>query len=206
MQRTIKNLTPKTGVDQTTAEQVATQYIAKVLGEAYGIYACRRLPDYWWMQLGCQQPAQARPLVVGSLRVNPQTGQVFPLTTNEIQDIHERTQVLAAYRRQEVARDADGLILPYQAKIRVNGYLSKYVAFFAGAEGRPQWIAGNPPLWRVVTVLRLREQGTVCELGVIDVNAQTGEVMSLPTEQLQTMQRRAHHAAKSSERSPAVPS
>ena len=206
MQITMKELTTTVGVDQTIAEQVAAQYIAQTLGEDYGIYAIKRLPDYWWIQLCRQLPAPARPLVVGKIRVDAQTGKVFPLTDDEIQEIQERTEVMAAYRRQEVARDEQGFILPYQAKIRVNGYLSKYVAFFASAEGRPQWIAGSPPLWRVAAMLCVGDPGKVCELGVIDVNAQTGEIIPLTNQQIQTIQRRAHDVAKSGAHSSAAAS
>jgi hypothetical protein len=197
MQIPVKEPTTSAGVDQATAEQIATHYIAQTLGEGYGVHALKRLPDYWLVQLCCHVPTLARPMVVGRLRVQAQTGNLFPLTEDEIQEIQERTAVMAAYRRQEVARDAQGFILPYQAKIRVNGYLAKYVTFFASATGRPQWIAGSPPCWRVTTTLCMGDQDSGCELSAIDVNAQTGEIIPLTNQQIQTLQRRAHHAAES---------
>ena len=103
-----------------------------------------------------------------------------------------------------MARDEHGYILPTQAKVKVTGYVAEQIAFFATAEGQPQWIAGTPPVWRVATMLRLRGQGNVCDLGFVDVNALTGDVVPLSEKEIILRQKRAHHAAEANTRSAAA--
>jgi hypothetical protein len=120
---------------------------------------------------------------------------VAPLTDDAVENIRSRAAVRAAYARQELARGDNGYILPYQAKIKVNAYLSSHVAFFAGAEGQPVLITNEPPLWRVATALRLRGYGKVADLATVDVNAVTDEVIALTEEQIQVNQKQAEAAA-----------
>jgi hypothetical protein len=191
-------------VDEKTVTKAVAQYIAATFGATYGIHSVNPTGATWWVRIHCRHPELDEPVVVGSVRVVALTGQVVPLTAPEINDIQERAAILVAHRRQELARDLRGYILPSQAKLKATGYVAQHIAHFATAEEQPQWVEGAPPIWRVATALWLRGQGRVCELGTVDVNALTGEVLPLSKEEITTRQKRARHAAEAVARSAAA--
>jgi hypothetical protein len=193
-------------LQEATAIREATAYIAATFGSAFSIHSADLIDEKWWIRIRCQHPELDEPLVVGSFWIDALTGQIAPLTLAEIKDIKERASILIAHRRQELARDAHGFILPSEAKIKVTGYVAEHVAFFATAAGQPQWIERVPPFWRVATALWLRGQGNVCDLGFVDVNVITGDILPLSEDELATRQKRARHAAEAVARSAAATS
>ncbi len=119
-----------------------------------------------------------RPVIAGRIQIDARTGDLIPLTDEEILQIQERACILAERQRgNQLAFGSDGFILPYQAMIKAGVYASDQIAFFAGAAGRPTFAAGDPPVWRVAIALHLRNRGKVADLGSVDVNALTGEVL-----------------------------
>jgi hypothetical protein len=200
MQKTQEHTTIAASVDQVIAEDAANTYLCQVLGPEYNVNNAMRVAETWRFLIQCQWPSLDRPVVAGTVTVNAQTGEVIPLSEDDVQDTRERAALRAAKERGELPLDESGYILPYLAKVRVNGYMSSDVVFFASAEGRPTWIAGDPPRWRVTTTLYLPGQGKVCELGAVDVNAQTGEVIPLTKAQTKALQRKAHDAAVRTQR------
>lgn len=123
---------------------------------------------------------------VGTLDVDAQTGCVIALTEEALEDMRDR--------HKEHIGEANGIVRP-AAQMLANGYLADHVSLFAKAD-RPVWVAGDRPLWRATVFLRLRGQGRVCDLGRIEVDAQTGTVVPLTNQQLQTMRKCAHDAAE----------
>src|SRR4051812_37765124 len=160
-------------LDEDSLSIVAKEYIAATFGPTFGLDSLYLSNTTWWARI-CYYPESDEPVTVGRIQIDSQSGQVVPLTLTEIQELRERGVILVAHRHSELGRDSRGYILPLQAKNKVNGYISSHVVFFGSSEGQPEWIDGSPPLWRVTTVLRLREYGKVCELGYVDVNALTG--------------------------------
>src|SRR6476659_8940215 len=136
-------------VSEATARHTAHQYIRSQLGPQYhlnpGSFAEHSLRSTWRFLIIDDEHNG----VTGYLDIDAKTGEVILLDDEQLQDMRERAIVLAAKKRKEVARGLDGYILPFLAKIRVNGYLSSHVAFFASANGRPTLLPGDPPLWRV---------------------------------------------------------
>jgi hypothetical protein len=201
----------KNGAMQFLQEEAAIQeatavYIAATFGSAFSIHSADLIGEKWWIRIRCQHPELDEPLVVGSFWVDALTGQITPLTLAEIKDIQERASILIAHRQQGEARDANGFILPSQAKVKATGYVAEHIAFFARAEGQPQWLEGVPPLWRVAIAMWLRGQGNVCDLGFVDVNAISGDILPLSEDELATRQKRARHAAEAVARSAAATS
>lgn len=140
-------------------------------------------PPLWRMLVRlCSQEAT---VTVGTIDVDAQSGAVVPLTHEQLEDMRDR--------RKEQTGEAVGVLRP-TAQSRATGYLADYVALGAKAD-RPVWVAGARPVWRATAFLRLRGYGRVCDLGTIDVDAQTGEVVPLPKNQLQAMRKRAQDAA-----------
>jgi hypothetical protein len=193
-------------VDEKAVTKVAAQYIVATFGATYGIHSVYPTGETWWVRIHCLHPNLDGPVVVGSVRADALTGHVVPLTASEINDIQERATILAAHRQQELARDNRGNILPSQAKLKATGYVAEHIAHFATAQGQPQWVEGSPSVWRVATALWLRGQGSVCDLGSVDVNALTGEVLPLSKEEITTRQKRARHAVEAVARSAAATS
>jgi hypothetical protein len=199
----IDNLATGDTVNQAIAEYAANTYLSEVLADEYRVGHGVQQSGAWQFPIQYQTPALNEPIPVGTLVVDARSGKVRSLADDEVQDIRERAATQMGLRHGELARDEEGYILPYLAKVKVSGYLGNYVAFFARAEGRPRWIAGNPPRWQVNTALCLRDHGKVCELGTIEVNALTGEVFPLTADQIQAMQRQARDAATRAKRSSA---
>lgn len=85
-------------------------------------------------------------------------------------------------------------ISPEIARRRASGYLAKEVALFLTA-GEPVLHLGEFPCWRVPAVLRLRGVGELADVGGIDVDARTGQVMSLNDDALEAMRKRANDIA-----------
>jgi hypothetical protein len=134
-------------------------------------------------------------VTVGLIDVDAQTGEVVPLTAEQVEDMRDRIK--------EQSGGATG-ILRSAAQVRANGYLSNHVSLFAKAD-RPIWVEGDRPMWRATVFLRLRGQGRVCDLGAIDVDTQTGEVIPLPEQQLQAMRKRVQDAVRRTTQATATP-
>jgi hypothetical protein len=173
-------------ISQPDAHRAADAYllthVAPALETASPILIPGAPPTWRMLVRLCQREPTA---TVGTIDVNAQTGAVIPLTDEQIEDMRDR--------RKEHTGEAVGVLRP-TAQIRANGYLADYVALGAKAD-RPVWVAGARPVWRATAFLRLRGYGRVCDLGTIDVDARTGEVVPLPKKQLQAMRKRAHDAA-----------
>jgi hypothetical protein len=191
---------------QATAAHTANTYLRQTFGDAYSATNALRTADHWQFLIHYTAPERQQAIVAGRLEVNVTTGQVLPLSSDDIQEMQERVAVHLAKEQGRLAVNQEGYVLPYLAKIRVNGYLTDHITPFASAIGRPQWIEEDPPCWRIAVALRLRGRDTGGILGSVDVNALTGEVVPLLTPQIELMQKRAHNAALRAKRSPATAS
>ncbi|MBV7338194.1 hypothetical protein KFU94_60210 [Chloroflexi bacterium TSY] len=203
---------------QATAQRILNELSADGVAPAMGEEEARRLVDsYLKAEIGpLFEAAEARFIAeinewsfsikrcfpdldapAGHLRVRALSGEVVPLSDKAIWEMRASTLVFAEHRRgNNPARGEDGLILPYQAKIKANAYMGDTVAFFVRAEaGPPTLIPGRPPLWRVKTVLHLRDYGTVADMGTVDVNAVSSQVIPLSESEINTKQEQARHAA-----------
>jgi hypothetical protein len=82
-------------------------------------------------------------------------------------------------------------ISPDAARRYVNDYLTMYVSMTLHAV-EPVLLLGEQPLWRLALEMRLRKLGPVARLGVIDVDAMTGDVIPLSAQQIRQLQDRAN--------------
>jgi hypothetical protein len=183
-------------VSALAAQRAANSYLLTTVAADIETASPILIPDdlpIWRMRV---QPCQRqRTATLGVIDVDARTGVVAPLTAEQIEDMRDRLQAETGTAKA---------ILRPAAQITANGYLSDYVSLFAKTE-RPVLITGDRPLWRATVFLRLRGHGRVCDLGVIDVDAQTGEVMPLSQKQLQAMRKRAHDAAERTTLAAATP-
>ena len=82
-------------------------------------------------------------------------------------------------------------VSPDAARRRANGYLVTYVSMTLHATD-PMLILGERPHWRLSLEMRLRHWGPVATLGTLEVDAQTGAVLSFTDEQIRALQDRAN--------------
>ena len=82
-------------------------------------------------------------------------------------------------------------VSPTQARQRASGYLAREVALFLTA-GEPMLILDDQPRWQVPAILRLRGYGNLAEVGLIEVDARTGQVEPLDEAEIRVIREHAH--------------
>ena len=115
---------------------------------------------------------------------------------------HDAQKHLSSTNAQPVAfpqqkRQCDRPAIPAAyARRKTNGYLSLNAAMSFSATDSV-FVPGEPPIWQMTIRFRLPSLGTLATLGIMDVDAWTGEVLPLSQEQIKWMQDRANAIAKS---------
>ena len=99
--------------------------------------------------------------------------------------------------RMELQFAGEIAVSPEQARRRANGFLSREVALFAEAD-TPVLMLGSHPIWRMNIHLMLRGKGDVGQIGVLDVDAVTGEISPLSEQQIREIQNYARTIVASS--------
>jgi hypothetical protein len=122
--------------------------------------------------------------------VDAQTGDVIPLTDEQVRIVHERAAIAEARTRGELPVDARGYILGEYARRKANGYLSMDISLFCSASDGV-FIPLVPPVWQFAIRFGLPRFGELGILGTLDVDAQTGEPVPLTSEQIEHMRARA---------------
>lgn len=168
-----------------SVQQIANAYLSTVLGPAYRVGQSILRQGQWHCRVLCQRPDLQRTPIVGSITVDAKTGQVNPLTADQLRDLREAGAVQAAQARGELARDEDGYILRYHARIKATVWISDQTDLKVGATGG-FFLPLDPPVWRFAIDFHLADV-YLNPLGVIDVNAQTGQVISITNDQLQNI-------------------
>lgn len=199
-------IAPTLLTEQASLLLSANQYLHKTLGNQYQAVQPVRTKAGWQCLIQFCTATQGRTIIAGQLMLDAKSGCAIPLSTITLREVQARVAVRLAKDKGELARDEDGFILPYLAKIRVNGYLTDVVSMFAAAEEEPIWLTGNEPSWRVPIALQVRGYGVVAQLGYVDVNAVTGIITPLTAEQILSIQKRAEYVAANLPRSAETPS
>lgn len=78
-------------------------------------------------------------------------------------------------------------VSPDAARRNVNDYLTMHVSMTLHAI-EPVLLLGEQPIWRLSLEMRLRRLGPVARLGVVDVNATTGDIIPLSEQQIRKIQ------------------
>lgn len=90
--------------------------------------------------------------------------------------------------------DCEIAVSPILATRRVNAYLAGYVTMMT-LPSKPTLVLGNKPVWRFDVHFNYPHLGEIGTIGKIEVDAQTGQVISLTEEQITAMQERANAIA-----------
>lgn len=175
---------PPTALDNgaSAVQQIANAYLSTMVGPAYRVGQSILRQGQWHCRVLCQQPDLQRMPIVGSITIDAKTCQVNPLTADQVRDFREAGAVQAAQARGELARDEEGYILRYHARIKATVWISDETDLKVGATGGV-FLPLDPPVWRFAIDFYLGDRH-LTPLGVIDVNAQTGQVMPVTTDLL----------------------
>jgi hypothetical protein len=175
-------------VSQADALQVACTYLAAHLDKAFAVVDGAR---YYSKPLGREiwrffLRSEHGP--VGILQVDVLTGEVIRLTNVELRAVREKAAILAARQQAVLPLDQHGYVLAEYARRRASSYLDEHLSMFYGGTD-PVFVAGEPPVWQVTIVFHMYDVGPFT-LGVLDVDAKTGEPLPLSKRQLQRIRER----------------
>lgn len=182
--------TNRPAVSQADAHRAARLYVAAHLDPAFEVvdgarYFSKPLErEIWRFFVRCANGP------VGAIRVDGRTGEVCPLTPDEIRLMREKSAILAARRHGVLPVDGQGYVLGEYARRRAESYLGDHIGMFFNTV-EPLFVPGDHPRWQVTIVFKRYELGPFT-LGVMDIDAQTGEPLPLTKPQLKRIRERAH--------------
>lgn len=164
---------------------VINAYLASTLGNDYYAGNSSQRELCWCFAVKWQRDG-INPVMVGTISFDTVTDQLIELTPEQIQDMQEAGPVQIAQYRGELARSTNGYVLRYHARIKANMWVSNHVDLKVGAEGGI-WVPLDEPIWRYSIYYRTAESN-LSPIGAIDVDAQSGCVIPLHLQELQTLQ------------------
>jgi hypothetical protein len=125
---------------------------------------------------------------VGILHVDAQSGKVIPLTDKEIRVIREKATILLARKQGVLPVNEQGYVVSEYARRAASRYLNDHLSmFYSGAD--PLFVPGDRAVWQVSVIFKLSERECFT-LGVMDVEAQSGQPLPLSTQQLERIRER----------------
>jgi hypothetical protein len=125
-----------------------------------------------------------------AIEVDVQTGEVMPLAEDKIRVMREKAAIYAARKEGRLPVDTHGYVLGEYARRRAEAYLGDQIGMFFNAAD-PVFVPSNPPRWQVTVVFKRYHRGPFT-LGIMDVDAETGEPIPLSKLQLKRICERAH--------------
>lgn len=176
-------------VNEADAQQAASAYVAAQLDPTFTVvegaqyYSKPLQGDIWRFAVRCAQGP------VGIIRVAAQTGTVIPLTVAELRTQREKAAILLARQHGRLPVDAQGDVVAEYARRQASDYLGAQLSLFYGGAD-PTFVPGEPPVWQVTIVFKMYDQGPFT-LGMIDINAKTGEPIPLSPNQIERIRERA---------------
>lgn len=111
-----------------------------------------------------------------------------------VQILYEQSEVWSEDEVKTIripALEVEVKIAPDVARRRANDYLITYVSMTLHAVD-PRLIVAEQPYWRFTLEMRLRELGRVADLGTLDIDALTGDVVVLQEQQIRNLQEQAN--------------
>lgn len=163
------------------AEDIARAYITTAFDENYFTSNGKKHDDGWHFMVNCHREDMNRTPAVGGIFVCA-SGKVETLSEDRIREMTEAVEVQAAQKRGELARDANGYVLRYHARIKANSWTTNHIDHKVGAKGGV-FIPAEEPIWRFSIKDSLADADDHT-FDVIDVDAKTGEVNPLSQERL----------------------
>jgi hypothetical protein len=172
--------------------QIARRYVTTQLGAAFVISRPKLLhkENIWWALVQYQVAEQSRPIGVGQIRIDAQTGEVLPLRYDEIQVMREKAALLEAKQHGTLPVDAQGYVLGEYARKQANRYLWDHLSMYYRADD-PVFVLGEPPLWQVTIVFKMYELGPF-PLGIMTIDGESGMPFPLTEQEITKIKERVH--------------
>jgi hypothetical protein len=127
---------------------------------------------------------------VGIIQVDVRTGNVIPLTGDEIRVLREKAAIFVAKNHGRLPVDEHGFVLVEYARRQADSYLGMEVSLFYSATNGV-YIPLERPIWQFAIQVRLPRLGVLGILGTLDVDARTGDVIPLTHKQIKKIRERA---------------
>jgi hypothetical protein len=169
-------------VSEADAQRAASVYVATHIDPAFAVVNGTRYyhkplgREVWQFIIRCPQGP------LDAIYVDSETGMIVPRTDEEVRVIREKAALLAARQQGTLPRTAQGYVLAEYARRQARLYLDTHLSMFYDA-ANPLFIPGELPLWQVTIVFQMYDIGPFI-LGVLDVDAHTGEPIPLSLKQL----------------------
>lgn len=125
-----------------------------------------------------------------AIEVDGQRGTVIPFDVSEVRVLREKAAILAARKVGVLPLDERGYVLGEYARRQASRYLGEQIGMFFSAVD-PVLAAGTPVCWQVTIIFKRYSLGPFT-LGVMDVDAKTGEPIPLTKTQLKRIRERVH--------------
>jgi len=190
MQATLDIPASMSPVNEEDAHDAARDYVAAHIDPAFEavsgtcLYSKARGRQVWQFVVRCTYG----PLDV--IEVDAQSGEVISPSDEKIRVIREKAAIYTARQQGVLPIDAQGYVVGEYARRQAESYLGDQLGmYFNGAD--PVFVLGEPPRWQVTIVFKRYHTGPFT-LGVMDVDAQTGEPISLSKRQLHHIRERVH--------------
>jgi hypothetical protein len=175
-------------VNQADAHRAASVYVADHLDPTYELVEGARYyhkplgREIWQFMIRCAHGP------LDAIAVEVRTGVVIPLADDKLRVIREKAALYAARKRNVLPVNADGYVLGEYARRQVSSYLDEHLSmFFEGTD--PVFVAVEPPVWQVTIAFKQYHLGPFT-LGVMDVDARTGEPIPLSQAHLKRIRER----------------
>jgi hypothetical protein len=172
-------------VDETEAKRLANMYVTTQIAQALFVSdraSYHKAHDTWLLMIRCARSP------LHTLEVKAQTGQVIPLTQEQIYLVRQRAAIVAARGCHMLPRDEDGYVLAEYARQRATEYLDANLSMFYYA-AEPLFVPGEAPTWQMTILFQMYDVGPLT-IGAMRVNAYTGEPVAQPDAELTQIRER----------------
>lgn len=172
-------------VKQAEAQRLANTYVTSQISPSLFVAdraSYHETHNTWLLMICCADGP------LHTIEVERQSGQVVPLTPQQICLVRERAAMAAARGCHRLPVDADGYVLAEYARRRASWYLDANLSmFFCATE--PVFVPGASPLWQMTILFQQYDIGPFT-MGLIDVDAYTGEPLPLTDAELTQIRER----------------
>ena len=173
-----------------TASSRVNHYLSSTLGNEYIGGAVSHSSTTSSALIRCNRDGLPARCFVGRVYVDSQTGCPIPLTPEQIREIRECADWYAARMRGELARDDRGYVSQHQSRRLASQWLDRHLSMKFYASGGI-FFPLQEPLWQYSIAFKLRHLHLE-PLGLIEVDALTGDVEPISHERLQMIKERVH--------------
>jgi hypothetical protein len=188
MQAILDPPTSVTTVSASDAQRAAHTYVAAHIDPLFEVVSGTRFHskasgrEVWQFVIRCPHGP------LDAIEVDAETGTVIPLPEDKRRAICEKAAIYTARHRGALPTDAQGYMLGEYARRRASRYLGDLLSmYYDGAD--PLFVPGDPPVWQVTIIFKMYDVGPFT-LGVLDVDAKTGEPLAIPSEQIERIRER----------------